>query len=305
MQLAESLKDFYKRTGQQIPVELLDDNKSLSHFNVKRRTFLNRITPYNRRDYYKICLAIGSVVHTYGGRETIIDKPAIIFSNPDVHSSILALSEEQSGFYCLFNNAFIQNTIRQDIKYQSPLFNKTLQPVVFLTDQTLAEFTSRFTDMENLLTYNYTFRFDMIRSILQLMILDGIRLQDHQEKDTFTGNERLLNRFLRTLNEQFPVDSPENPLTLNTPAAFADHLNVHINYLNQVVKKALGKTTSAIIHERVITEARALLINTDWDVAEIAYSLGFEYPSHFNKYFKQYEDVTPLYYRESANIRIH
>ena len=52
-------------------------------------------------------------------------------------------------------------------------------------------------------------------------------------------------------------------------------------------------------------EARTLLQNTDWDVSEVAYSLGFEYPSHFNKYFKQYENATPMHYREIAASKIH
>lgn len=39
-------------------------------------------------------------------------------------------------------------------------------------------------------------------------------------------------------------------------------------------------------------------MNTDWDAAEIAYSLGFLYPSHFNKYFKQYTGTTPLLFRK-------
>ena len=237
MELSESLKDFYKRTGQEIPAELLNGNKPIGHFNVKPRTYLNRLTPYSRRDYYKICLVIGNVVHNYGGRETIIDRPAIVFSNPNVQSSILSTSKEQSGYYCLFDDAFIQNVIRQDVKYYSPLFNQTLPPVLFLTEETLAIFKKGFLDMEGLLAYDYIFRFDMIKSILQLIILEGVRLQDFSNED-FLSNDRLLNRFLRTLNEQFPIDSPENPLKLNSPAAFADHLNVHTNYLNQVVKKS-------------------------------------------------------------------
>jgi AraC-like DNA-binding protein len=84
---------------------------------------------------------------------------------------------------------------------------------------------------------------------------------------------------------------------LLTPAHFADLLHVHVNHLNSVVKKYSGKTTREIIHERIVAEAKTLLRNTNWNIAEIAYALGFEYPSHFNKYFKQFAVVTPVEFR--------
>jgi AraC family transcriptional activator of pobA len=150
--------------------------------------------------------------------------------------------------------------------------------------------------MEALLASQYVYKYDMIRSLLQMMILEGIRLQGPVEQDN--SNDRLIARFFNILNQQFPVDSPENPLRLLTPASNADQLHIHVNSLNNVVKKATGKTTREIIHERIVEEAKTLLINTDWDAAQIAYTLGFEYPSHFNKYFKQNTHTTPLLFRE-------
>jgi AraC-like DNA-binding protein len=67
-----------------------------------------------------------------------------------------------------------------------------------------------------------------------------------------------------------------------------------------VIKKHTSKTTRTIIHERVIFEAKTLLQNTDWNIAEIAYALGFEYPSHFNKYFKQFTSLTPKEFRSKT-----
>ncbi len=72
---------------------------------------------------------------------------------------------------------------------------------------------------------------------------------------------------------------------------------MHVNHLNSVIKKNTGKSTSVIIHDRMVAEAKALLRNTSWNVAEIAYALGFAYPSHFNKYFKKFTEVTPLEFR--------
>lgn len=254
------------------------------------------MTPYNRRDYYKICMIIGDGMHLAGDKETPIEGAGIIFSNPGVPSSYHAISESQTGFYCLFNDTFLLNSIRQEIRYRSALFNPAIQAVIPLDIASQERFHSLFSEMESLLSTTYTYRFDMIRSLLQMLILEGIRLQGPVVSET--PNERLISRFFGLLNQQFPVDSPENPLRMLTPAAYADQLSIHVNYLNNVLKKSTGKTTREIIHERIVEEAKTLLLNTDWDAAQIAYTLGFEYPSHFSKYFKQNTRTTPLLFRE-------
>jgi AraC-like DNA-binding protein len=70
-------------------------------------------------------------------------------------------------------------------------------------------------------------------------------------------------------------------------------LSIHVNYLNRSIKEVTGKPTSVHIAERVAAEAKALLQHTSWSVADIAYSLGFEYPTYFNNYFKRVTGNTP------------
>jgi AraC family transcriptional activator of pobA len=291
----ETLPEFYQRTNQAMPADLLS-KANVSHFNVKERTCINKLAPYNRRDYYKICLIIGQGVHIAANKETLIENIGIIFSNPSVPSAYRAATQSQSGFYCLFNDTFLLNSIRQDIRYRSALFNPAIAPVIPLTAEQADRFTYLYREMEALLSGQYLYKYDMIRSLLQMMILEGIRLQGPVQPQN--ANDRLIVRFFEVLNQQFPVDSPENPLKLLTPADYAGQLNIHVNHLNNVVKKSTGKTTRELIHERIVEEAKTLLLNTDWDAAQIAYTLGFEYPSHFNKYFKQNAHTTPLLFRE-------
>jgi AraC family transcriptional regulator, transcriptional activator of pobA len=74
---------------------------------------------------------------------------------------------------------------------------------------------------------------------------------------------------------------------------------VHINYLNGAVKQITGKPTSVHISERIVAEAKALLQHTDWNVAEIAYALGFEYPTYFNNFFKKKTGAIPKFIRNA------
>jgi diketogulonate reductase-like aldo/keto reductase/AraC-like DNA-binding protein len=71
------------------------------------------------------------------------------------------------------------------------------------------------------------------------------------------------------------IDSPDASLQLKTPNDYARNLSIHVNSLNRSVKK-LQEDTSQQITGRIIQEANALLKHTDWNIAEIAYGLGFE-----------------------------
>ena len=81
--------------------------------------------------------------------------------------------------------------------------------------------------------------------------------------------------------------------------ALGSHLlAVHVNHLNKVLKENTGKTTTELITSRVVQESKILLKQTDWNISEIAYSLGFEEVAHFSNFFKKQTSLTPLAFRE-------
>jgi AraC-like DNA-binding protein len=69
------------------------------------------------------------------------------------------------------------------------------------------------------------------------------------------------------------------------------------NYLSDLLRKATGQSTRQHVHSLVIDEAKDLLLGSDQTIAEIAYALGFEYPQHFSKLFKQKTGMAPSEYR--------
>jgi AraC-like DNA-binding protein len=104
---------------------------------------------------------------------------------------------------------------------------------------------------------------------------------------------RITHLFTELLERQFPIDNAGDPLRLRTAQDFAEALSVHVNYLNRSVKEVTGKSTSVLIAERIAAEAKALLQHSHWSIADIAYGLGFEYPTYFNNYFKRVTGTTP------------
>jgi AraC family transcriptional activator of pobA len=99
--------------------------------------------------------------------------------------------------------------------------------------------------------------------------------------------------FLELLERQFPIEITDRPLQLKTVLDYANSLNVHVNYLNRAIREVTGKHKTTHISERIISEAKALLQHTDWNIADIAYALGFESITYFNNFFKKQPGTNP------------
>jgi AraC-like DNA-binding protein len=74
-------------------------------------------------------------------------------------------------------------------------------------------------------------------------------------------------------------------------------LAVHVNHLNKVLKEITGNTTTQVIANRIVQEAKILLKQTNWNIAEISYTLGFDDIAHFSNFFKKQTSVAPVAFR--------
>jgi len=113
------------------------------------------------------------------------------------------------------------------------------------------------------------------------------------------ASHRLHAEFLELLEYQFPINEPQQHVQLRSASEFAEMLHVHVNSLNRAVKEVSRKTTTRIIAERVLREAKLLLKQTFWTVSEIAFSLGFTETTHFNNFFKKHIQMSPVKFRNT------
>jgi AraC-like DNA-binding protein len=269
--------------------------------NVKETYAKTARTPYSRRDYYKICLTTGLTPRKglliYNNEEIPINASCLILSNPSVPASVEFSATETGRFSCVFDHHFISGLLLPDLQYASSLFNTSIHPVVALSVDQQERMLHYFKTIRELITSDYSFKWDMARTLLLLIIHEAARLQQPQYSSVLNIHDRTVEGFFKLLYQQFPIDLTDQPLKVLTPKYFADKLHVHVNHLNSVMKKHTGKTTTAIINEQIVREAKTLLRNTNWNISEIAYALGFDYPSHFNKYFKRLTASTPMEFR--------
>jgi AraC-like DNA-binding protein len=119
------------------------------------------------------------------------------------------------------------------------------------------------------------------------------------ELKSVNASQRITGLFLELLERQFPIDQEHQQVKHKTPSDFAKQLAVHVNHLNKAIKEVTQKTTTQIIAERYLREAKILLKHSIWNVSEIAFALGFKEVPHFNYFFKKYSSVSPMQFRKN------
>lgn len=85
---------------------------------------------------------------------------------------------------------------------------------------------------------------------------------------------------------------------LRSASEYAAQLSVHVNHLNSAVKESTGKTTTQLISERILKEAKILLKFSNWNVSEIAFALGYNEVTHFSNFFKKQTGISPVQFRK-------
>ncbi|MCE7065082.1 AraC family transcriptional regulator [Dyadobacter sp. CY326] len=252
------------------------------------------------RAFYKISFLTGQSLAEYPDRAVEISRPTLIFTTP---KSPLYWSPvgRQTGHFCVFTAEFFHPTTSGVILDELPIFKSPEHPLYALSDSDIARVQGIFDNMEAEIASNYAYKYDLLRAYALELIHLGQKLQSTvMLHPNHSASARTTSLFLELLERQFPLESPQQRVALRTAKQFADHLAVHINHLNKVLKETTGLTTTELIAGRILQEARALLRLTDWSIAEIADSLGFSDFAHFAKFFKNETSLSPGAFRSQT-----
>ena len=136
----------------------------------------------------------------------------------------------------------------------------------------------------------------LIASNIELFLNYCLRFYDRQFITRETVHKGILERFEILLNEYFKGNKPQT-LGLPTVNWCAIELNLSANYFGDLVKKETGRSAQEYIHTKVIGLAKEKIFDINKSVSEIAYELGFKYPQHFTRLFKQKVGMAPNEYR--------
>jgi AraC family transcriptional activator of pobA len=258
-----------------------------------------RTIPYRRRDYFKIMLILGNSDIYYADRVVHVKKQALVFSNPMIPYKWDNFMAIRGGVYCIFNDEFFLNF--GDIMQYS-VFQPNGTHVFELADEQVAEVQHIYERMFSEIESDYLHKYDLLRNyVLELVHYamkthPSLRLNKQSE---VSAAQRIHMMFEELLERQFPIEDSNRSLILRNASDYAHHLNVHVNHLNRALKETTDKTTSQLIAERVLVEAKSLLKHSQWNISEIAYALGFNESTHFSNFFKKHLSQSPTEFRQA------
>ena len=226
------------------------------------------------------------------------NAPVLLFSTPlqklkiNHEGSLKGCALQFHGdFYCIEYH-------KARVACNGLLFNNIyIEPSVKLTPEEAAVFERICVDIE--------MEFDsrepdeiVLRSYLQLFLAksSSIKLRNMAAEEVVQPKDEKMEQFIYLVEKNY--------LTLHKPADYADLLSMSVNNLSKKCQRYFGKSTSLMIQERLVLEAKKKLHLTRQSVKEIAFALNFSDEFYFSRFFKKFTGVSPHSFREQAGISV-
>jgi AraC-like DNA-binding protein len=241
-------------------------------------------------DFYLIMLFTkGSGTHTIDFNTYNVSKGSLFFMSPsEIHS--WNLSEDADGFVLFFNASFYVMDALSKQLFLLPFFKtkeKTRQ--LLLNEQELKKIKPVFKSILEEAQSALVFRHSILRAYLDVLLF---KLADLRKT---SGNERIQ---AVSLVPELQALIESNFMLHWSVSLYAEKLNTTSQQLNTITKNYLNKTVAELIQERMMAEAKRLLVYTSLTISEIAYQLNFNDNSYFNRFFKKAENNTPEQFRK-------
>lgn len=246
----------------------------------------NLVFPHRHNFYHFVLFTAGGGNHSIDFERFEVKPWQIYFMSPgQIH--IWDFEGEMKGYVVNFHKDLFKNTlIRTDYLSSLSFFSGLVRDGVFVVEEADRELVREI--LERLLSNSQGIDY-VTSSLFYLFNLLNLRRTPSFTAESNSYNHTLLRNFLNLIEANFK--------TMRLPRAYAALLYITPNHLNALCKELLGQSAGELIRDRVILEAKRLLIIRDYSVAEIAYELNFNDNSYFTKFFKKVVGVTPEEFR--------
>lgn len=259
--------------------------------------FTKDIEPFqvpHRHNYYMTLVAtLGEGSHLIDFKDFPIKKGTVSLMYPGmIHA--WQTDKNLKGYLIFFNADFFSMRYHDHELSQYPFYSTSQAvPVFQASSKELEEYIVL---LESMLEEYENTPTDYLRAMRSLLNVFLIKCKRKYEKDDSLlekkdkHNIEILKKFEQLVEGKYAT----NRLVKD----YANVLLLTPNYLNSVCKKSKGVTAGEIIRERIMLEARRLLIHDGRSIKEIAGDLGFEDVAYFSRFFKKYEKISPEQFRK-------
>lgn len=195
------------------------------------------------------------------------------------------------GDVLLFTKSFYNYVYTGNKMIKSDTALHDVSPYIVLSEENLTDLSQTFAELRTEYLKNKLLGKEIICLLLKVFVLKYIRNSNKKNKinRSVDHKKQIVDDFSNLVNQHYR--------DLKTTSQYAQKLNLSPNYLNVLIKESLDISAGQLIKNRVILEAKRLLLHTTLSVTEISYKLGFTDNSHFGKYFKSATNQSPNLYR--------
>jgi AraC family transcriptional regulator, transcriptional activator of pobA len=274
--------------------EFKEEDFLVSRFAPYSSTHLHLHYPHRHNFFHILLFTQGAGKHTIDFRIFPVVPFQVYFMIPgQVHS--WNFERAVDGYVVNFSTAFFQSfLLKPDYIEEFPFFRGLVEQSVIQIPETFQKQVEElFQEILQESIGNKKYGGDLTRLLLlKIFILISRLSSDKPESKNSNYNYTLLKNFQQLLEKNF--------LHLRLPKEYAELLSITTHHLNALCNELLGISTGEVIRNRIILEAKRLLINLELPISEIAYKLNFHDNSYFSKFFKKYTAYTPEEFRKKA-----
>lgn len=252
-------------------------------------------SPHRHNFFHLVLFTKGSGSQTIDFESFPVKPFLVYFMIPgQVHS--WNFNGEVDGYIINFSESFFQSFLaRHDYLNQLPFFSgRALDSVGNIPEELQQTVVALFEDILKEYRSAQPLAADLIRVLILQLFIHIARLSENlQQSVTPSYNYTLLKNFQRLIEQHY--------LRFKLPKEYAEMLYITPNHLNALCNDLLGLSAGEVIRNRVILEAKRMLVNQDFSVQQIADKLNFADNSYFTKFFKKQAGVTPEEFRKKTN----
>ncbi len=254
----------------------------------------NLQAPHGHTFYHMLLFTKGKGYYTIDFEKFEVRPGQIYFMSPgQVHS--WNFTGATDGYIINFDEKFLQQMLANEQYMEQFSFLRSNAPdcVIQTDNKTFPAVRQIFECILSEVHMQQSFTQDMICSLLAALF---ITIQRSIPNATTTirplQGQLMLHNFRKLVNTYYHEK--------HLPKEYAEMLYITPNYLNALCNDLLGKPSGEVIRERILLEAKRLLVNAKLNISEIAFRTGFSDNSHFTKFFKKYTNITPEEFRRTS-----